>query len=136
MFMGDIFGDWRTEVVNFSSDYSKLVIFTTDTPSSYRIYSLAQDPSYRGQMTTKGYYEMPLPDFYLGEGMATPPAPIVSYINNDPTNADPTVATPAAASPNPVPAFTTSLSVLGADDGTEAKLIYNWSAVGPRAGQF
>src|SRR5207253_6461849 len=46
------------------------------------------------------------------------------------TNAAPTVATPAAASPNPVSAKTTNLSVLGADDGGEANLIYTWATTG------
>src|SRR5262249_24948555 len=43
------------------------------------------------------------------------------------SNQTPTIATPASASPNPVPGTTTSLSVLGADDGGEANLTYAWS---------
>jgi len=46
------------------------------------------------------------------------------------TSTPPTVATAASASPNPVAGTTTSLSVLGADDGGEAALIYTWAAVG------
>ncbi|MGA2583457.1 MAG: Ig-like domain-containing protein [Tepidisphaeraceae bacterium] len=46
------------------------------------------------------------------------------------TNAAPTVATPAAASPSPVTGTSTSLSVLGADDGGESNLTYSWSTVG------
>jgi len=45
-------------------------------------------------------------------------------------NGPPTVATAAAASPNPVTGTTTSLSVLGADDGGEANLTYTWATVG------
>jgi hypothetical protein len=41
-------------------------------------------------------------------------------------NQPPTVAQPARATPNPVSATTTSLAVLGADDGGEASLIYTW----------
>ena len=41
----------------------------------------------------------------------------------------PTVATPAAAAPNPVTGMTTSLSVLGADDGGESSLTYTWAAI-------
>jgi plastocyanin len=44
-------------------------------------------------------------------------------------NAAPTVATAAAATPNPTTG-TTVLSVLGADDGGEAALTYNWATVG------
>ncbi len=43
-------------------------------------------------------------------------------------NAGPTVATAAAASPVTVIGTTTNLSVLGADDGGESKLIYTWAA--------
>jgi hypothetical protein len=45
-------------------------------------------------------------------------------------NAPPTVATAASATPNPVTATTTSLSVLGADDGGEAALTYSWATTG------
>jgi hypothetical protein len=43
-------------------------------------------------------------------------------------NQPPTVATAASASPNTVTGTTTALSVLGADDGGEANLIYTWAA--------
>jgi Bacterial Ig domain len=43
----------------------------------------------------------------------------------------PSVATPAAAAPSTVTGSTANLSVLGADDGGEATLTYNWSASGP-----
>jgi hypothetical protein len=52
-------------------------------------------------------------------------------------NAAPTVATAAAADPNPVSGNTTALSVLGADDGGEAALVYTWAMVtGPAAPSF
>ncbi|MFO0889051.1 MAG: IPT/TIG domain-containing protein [Isosphaeraceae bacterium] len=43
-------------------------------------------------------------------------------------NQPPTVAKAVAASPSPVTGTTTSLSVLGADDGGEANLVYAWQA--------
>ena len=42
----------------------------------------------------------------------------------------PTIATAAAASPNPAAGTTANLSVLGADAGGEASLIYAWSLTG------
>jgi hypothetical protein len=45
------------------------------------------------------------------------------------SNQSPTVATAAKGSPNPVVGKTTTLSVLGADDGGAANLIYSWSLV-------
>jgi hypothetical protein len=44
------------------------------------------------------------------------------------------VATTASASPNPVNETVTNLSVLGADDGGEANLIYTWSTTGTPPG--
>ncbi len=75
MFYGDIFGDWREEVVMTSSDYTKLVIFTTDIPTSRRLYTLPHNPEYRNCMTVKGYMQSHQVDYYLGDGMTTPPAP-------------------------------------------------------------
>jgi hypothetical protein len=45
-------------------------------------------------------------------------------------DAPPTVATPAAASPSPVTGASTTLSVLGGDDGGEANLTYTWATTG------
>src|SRR5262249_33957200 len=50
-------------------------------------------------------------------------------INSGSGNQPPTVATPASASPNPVTGTTTGLSVLGADDGGESNLPYNWAVI-------
>ena len=46
----------------------------------------------------------------------------------------PTVATPASASPSVVTGKTTTLQVLGADDGGEASLTYTWATVTAPAG--
>lgn len=80
-FWGDIIGDWREEVIlkhltngvtdgftGFSTDY---------TTTEDRIYCLLQDPHYRGDCHTKGYYQTPNPGFYLGYGMPRPPLPPV-----------------------------------------------------------
>jgi hypothetical protein len=61
-----------------------------------------------------------------GAGVA-PPSPSPSP---SPSNAPPTVATAAAAGSNPVAGSSTSLSVLGADDGGEANLRYTWATAG------
>ena len=49
-------------------------------------------------------------------------------------NQPPTVAQPASATPSPVTGTTTTLSVLGADDGGEANLIYTWQATAEPSG--
>jgi len=46
------------------------------------------------------------------------------------TNAAPIVETPAASAQSPVTGRSTFLSVLGADDGGESNLTYNWNVIG------
>jgi len=46
------------------------------------------------------------------------------------SNVAPSVATPAAVDARPVTGKTATASVLGADDGGEASLVYTWSTVG------
>lgn len=80
MFYGDILGDWREEVVMTSSDYSKLVIFTTTMPTDTRLYCLAQNPCYRNCMTAKGYYQSHMLDYFLGADMEMPTSPNIQII--------------------------------------------------------
>ncbi|HLP08443.1 MAG TPA: autotransporter-associated beta strand repeat-containing protein [Opitutaceae bacterium] len=77
-FMGDIIGDWREEIVVYTTDCTALRIYTTSTSAANRLYTLMQNPAYRGQTTTKGYYEAPYTDYYLGTGMPPPPPPPVT----------------------------------------------------------
>lgn len=71
----DIFGDWREEVLEYStSDYSTLNIYTTTTPTKMRVPTLMHDNIYRlaiawqqcsyNQPPHLGYY---LPDFVSSE---------------------------------------------------------------------
>ncbi len=78
-FWGDIIGDWREELIlNHQEDGVNVGIvgFTTDYATTINdIYCLQQDPHYRGDCTTKGYYQSPNPGFYLGYGMPRPQLP-------------------------------------------------------------
>lgn len=77
-FMGDIMGDWREEVILAKQDAGSctgLVGYTTNMPTDYSFYCLQQDPHYRGDCTTRGYYQHPNTSFYLGGGMPMPPLP-------------------------------------------------------------
>lgn len=86
-FYGDILGDWREEAVYPADDGNSLLVFTTLNPTSSRIYTLPHNPGYRNCMTTKGYYQSNMVDFYLGQGMTTPPTPNIRIVNSqqDPT---------------------------------------------------
>ncbi len=79
-FIGDIMGDWREEVILAKQNdegSTGLVGYTTAMPTNYSIYCLQQDPHYRGDCTTRGYYQHPNTGFYLGGGMPLPPLPPV-----------------------------------------------------------
>lgn len=79
-FMGDIIGDWREEIILAKQDANGstgLVGYTTNMPTNYSIYCLQQDPHYRLDCTTRGYYQHPNTGFYLGGDMPMPPLPPV-----------------------------------------------------------
>ena len=78
-FWGDIIGDWREEMILLHKENGVIVGFvgvTTDYASDQDgIYCLQEDPHYRGDCSTKGYYQSPNPGFYLGYDMPRPPLP-------------------------------------------------------------
>ncbi len=78
-FWGDIIGDWREEIVLLNRENDVIVGivgFTTDYATDIdNIYCLQEDPAYRMQCTTRGYYQSPYPGFYLGYDMPRPQLP-------------------------------------------------------------
>ncbi|WP_418909714.1 rhamnogalacturonan lyase [Arthrobacter antioxidans] len=79
----DLFGDWREELVYRSADHSSLKIFTTTDVTEHRIRTLMHDPVYRLGVAWQNtaYNQPPHTGFFLGEGMETPPAPNIAYVN-------------------------------------------------------
>jgi rhamnogalacturonan endolyase len=76
---GDMFGDWREEVMIEQSGSTSLRIHTTAIPTEKRLYTLMHNPEYRNAMVEKGYTQSRFVDYYLGEGMADPPRPNITY---------------------------------------------------------
>src|SRR5574344_1806985 len=77
-FIGDMTGDWREEVILMkqnSTTSTGIVGYTTNYPTDYSLYCLQEDPHYRLDCTTRGYYQSPNTDFYLGYDMPNPPMP-------------------------------------------------------------
>lgn len=76
-FWGDLFGDWREEMVFVRSNHTGFVVLSTWEQTNYRFYHLMQNPAYRGQTTARGYYQTPDVDFYMAADMPKPPvAPV------------------------------------------------------------
>jgi rhamnogalacturonan endolyase len=78
---GDMFGDWREEVLAEQSGGTTMRIFTTAIPTDKRIYTLMHDPEYRNSMNEKGYIQSHMLDYFLGDGMTDPPKPNMTYPN-------------------------------------------------------
>lgn len=80
-FFGDIYGDWREEVLLEKREgdiNTGFCGFTTDYSTGTRIHCLMQNAAYRMQASTRGYYQSAYPDYYLGYDMPVPPlAPFV-----------------------------------------------------------
>ena len=73
----DILGDWREEVIWRETNNAALRIYTTTIPTASRIFTLMHDRQYREAIAWQntGYNQPPHPSFFLGDGMAPPPAP-------------------------------------------------------------
>ncbi|MGP3915831.1 rhamnogalacturonan lyase [Nonomuraea sp. 10N515B] len=74
---GDLFGDWREEVVWPTSDNRALRIYATPTPTDRRIYTLMHDPLYRVSIAWQNtaYNQPPHTSFFIGDRMPTPTRP-------------------------------------------------------------
>ncbi len=86
-FSGDIFGDWREEVIWRTEDNKHLRIYTTTDTTEYGLYTLLQDPQYRMAVAWQnvGYNQPPHPSFYIGDGFDTlsVPSPNIKMIDPD-----------------------------------------------------
>ena len=67
-YQGDIFGDWREEVMMRTKD-NKIRIYTTTYPTEWRNYTLWHDMQYRQAMVWQmcGYNQPPHVSYFLGE---------------------------------------------------------------------
>ena len=77
-FCGDIKGDWREEIILMKQDANSstgIIGYSTDIPTDHSMYSLLEDPHYRLDCTTRGYYQTPNTSFYLGYDMKNAPLP-------------------------------------------------------------
>ncbi len=92
---GDLFGDWREEVVWRTSGNNALRIYTTTNVASNRIYTLMHDPQYRVAVAWQNvaYNQPPHPGFFIGANMPAPPTPNIVLVGGT-TPPDPNPTTP------------------------------------------
>lgn len=78
-YQGDLFGDWREEVM-MRTDNNNIRIYTTTTVTPWRNYSLWYDHQYRNAMVWQmcGYNQPPHVSYFLGEleGITMAPPPL------------------------------------------------------------
>lgn len=97
---GDLFGDWREEVIFRTSDNTALRIYTTNIPTTYKFRTLVHDPQYRVALASQNsaYNQPPHVSFFLGDKMTDPAKPLITIVGSiDPVNQLPTVALTAPA---------------------------------------
>ncbi len=65
---GDMFGDWREEVVLPTRDDTELRLYLSPCDTPYRFWTLLEDPPYRESVAAQnvGYNQPPQPGFYFG----------------------------------------------------------------------
>ena len=79
----DIFGDWREEVILWTTaDSSKIQIYTTTTSTPYRLFTLMHDPVYRLAVAWQNaaYNQPPHLGFYIGGGLTNVVQPDISTV--------------------------------------------------------
>ena len=80
-YQGDIYGDWREEVIERTAA-NNIRIYTTTTETPWRNYSLWYDHQYRNAMVWQmcGYNQPPHASYFLGEleGITIAPPPLTT----------------------------------------------------------
>jgi len=88
-FQGDILGDWREEIIMRTAS-NNIRIYTTTTPTTFRIPSLWADHQYRNAIVWQmnGYNQPPRPSYYLGkiENITVAPPPFTMNGREEVTN--------------------------------------------------
>jgi rhamnogalacturonan endolyase len=92
---GDLFGDWREEVIWRTTNNSALRIYTTTNVATNRIYTLLHDPQYRVAIAWQNtaYNQPPHPGFFIGANMPAPPTPNIVIVGGTPPDPQPTTPT-------------------------------------------
>ena len=65
---GDLFGDWREEVLMRTDDNRSLRLYVSTIPTAYRFHTFLEDPVYRISLATENvaYNQPTQPGFYFG----------------------------------------------------------------------
>jgi len=89
--VADILGDWREEMILRQSDNSALIVYTTTTPTTHRLYTLMHAPHYRAAISWQNtaYTQPPHLGFWLGAGVDKAPKPDITLVGAGTTSITP-----------------------------------------------
>jgi rhamnogalacturonan endolyase len=79
----DLFGDWREEVILWTTaDSSQIRIYTTTTSTAYRLFTPMHDPVYRLAVAwqNSAYNQPPHLGIYIGGGLANVKSPDITMV--------------------------------------------------------
>lgn len=81
---GDIFGDWREEVMWPTADDTALRIYTTTDVTDTKLYTFMHDVQYREAIAWQnvGYNQPAHPSYYMGIDMPTPTKPSIYTVGS------------------------------------------------------
>jgi hypothetical protein len=97
--VGDIFGDWREELIYYHSTAGEIRVGTPMTVTSERLYTLRQDPIYRNDVSSSasGYFNSTYTSFYMGSDMAAPTPATMSFSSAPAAASDSSITMTATA---------------------------------------
>lgn len=121
---GDIFGDWREEVIWRNSNNTQLMIFTTTTPTTHKLRTLVHDIQYREALAWQNtaYNQPPHPGFFLGDGMTTPPAPDLYFVGDNPNDSEPVSSASSTSSAVTTSRSSSSIPVLSSSSSSRSSV--------------
>jgi rhamnogalacturonan endolyase len=122
----DLFGDWREEVIWRHENNSQLLVFSTTAVTSHKLRTLMHDIHYRLAIAWQNvaYNQPPHTGFFLGEGMATPPAPDLYFVGTNPNSTTPSSSSSSSSSS----AAAVDVSLTGSAGNGQVTL--NWNVTG------
>ncbi|MFN8076031.1 MAG: ricin-type beta-trefoil lectin domain protein [Kineosporiaceae bacterium] len=117
---GDLWGDWREEVIWPTSDDRALRIYSTPIATDRRMVTLLHDRQYREAIAWQNtaYNQPPHPSFFIGDGMTSTPWPTVFTPGGSTTTPTPTDTTPT---PTDTPSVLSDTFESGATTGWVTK---------------
>ncbi len=85
--VADLLGDWREEMILRESDDKAIIIYSTVTPTTHRLYTLMHDPLYRAGISWQNtaYNQPPHLGFWLGAGVDKAPKPDIKLVGRIPS---------------------------------------------------